>query len=327
MGTLYWWFTYGDVLKFLGDKVVTTGMLIYNNYCRILDCFFDRIENPDGSFRSPKIRSGQADADSVVSKIREFASKAPSKDWYLLWSGLDNKDLVFWLIDKDSEDFKYIKKLVETKTRIITDDDKEYSSLRSIMVDKINHKSLEIQKEIEIISQVGCTNHKYKPFDIEKAKKQFAFVGKKGEELINEYLIREQAAKRIESFEWKNKNSESGLPFDFLIKSNTNQKLFVDVKSTRFDFAQNIVFSNQEVGFVNEINNDAQYFVYRVFGMSETNAELRICNQCLAYMNSIDSDVNIFKTSIAKNKTSLMNVSIAVSPINCFTHIQDTIKL
>ena len=39
------------------------------------------------------------------------------------------------------------------------------------MVDKINRSSLSIQKDIEIISQVGGFNNKYKPFDIEKAKK------------------------------------------------------------------------------------------------------------------------------------------------------------
>ena len=318
---------YGDVLKFLGDNVVTTGMLIYGNYCKMLDCFFDRIENPDGTFRSPKIRMGQSDTDSIVSKIRDFASENPNEDWYLLWAGLDNKDLVFWLIGKDSEDYKIIKGLVDAKVRIITDEDKVYSQLRNIMVDKINRTSLSIQKDIEIISQVGGFNRNYKPFDIEKAKKQFAIVGKRGEELINEYLIKEQAAKRIESFDWKNKSRESGLPFDFIIKSSESQTQYVDVKSTRFDFTQRIVFSHQEVSFVHQINNDAQYFVYRVFDISENNAGLRICNQCLPYMTVVDSDVNSFKHKMEANKTSIMGLSLAVSPTDCFGKIQGLIKL
>lgn len=318
---------YGDVLKFLGDNVVTTGMLIYGNYCKILDCFFDRIENPDGTFRSPKIRTGKSDSDSIVSKIREFASENPNEEWYLLWAGLDNKDLVFWLIGKNSDDYKIIKGLVDAKVRIITDEDKAYNQLRNTMVDKINRTSLDIQKDIEIISQVGGFNRNYKPFDIEKARKQFAFVGKRGEELINEYLAKEQAAKRIDSFDWKNKSRESGLPFDFIIKSNENQTQYVDVKSTMFDFAQRIVFSHQEVSFVHQINNDAQYFVYRVFEISETNAGLRICNQCLPYMNVIDSDVNSFKMKMKVNKTSIMGMSLAVSPKDCFAKIQDIIKL
>ena len=65
---------YNDVLQFLGDSVVTTAMLVYGDYCQMLDCYFDRIENPDGTFRSPKIRIGNKNEDSVVSKIREFGS-------------------------------------------------------------------------------------------------------------------------------------------------------------------------------------------------------------------------------------------------------------
>lgn len=61
---------FNEVLTFLDDSTSTTAMLIHNSYCQILDCFFDRIENPDGTFRSPKIRMGTSSSDSVVSKIR-----------------------------------------------------------------------------------------------------------------------------------------------------------------------------------------------------------------------------------------------------------------
>lgn len=44
---------YNDVLQFLDDNAITTAMLVYGDYCKMLDCYFDRIENPDGTFRSP----------------------------------------------------------------------------------------------------------------------------------------------------------------------------------------------------------------------------------------------------------------------------------
>ena len=56
------------------------------------------------------------------------------------------------------------------------------------MINKINRSSVGIQKEIEIISQTGIQSKKYKTFDLEKAKRNFALVGKRGEELVNEYL-------------------------------------------------------------------------------------------------------------------------------------------
>lgn len=305
---------YNDVLQFLGDNVVTTAMLVYGDYCQMLDCYFDRIENPDGTFRSPKIRIGNKNEDSVVTKIREFALTDASADWYLLWSGLENKDLVFWLINSNSNDYNIIKDLVGAKARIITDEDKVYTSIKNLMVNKINHSSIEIQKEIEIISQTGVQSKKYKRFDLGKAKINFVLVGKKGEELANEYFERLKALHELDSFEWMNKSRESGLPYDFIL----NKEQYVDVKSTRFDFSQNIVFSNQEVGFVNQQKSDSAYSVYRVFDLTETNANLRICTHCMPYMEKLNQDVHTFNDAIIQIKTQLLGLNVAVSPIDCF---------
>ena len=170
---------FNEVLTFLEDSTSTTAMLVHDSYCQILDCFFDRIENPDGTFRSPKIRMGTSSSDSVVSKIRKFAEELPNDDWYLLWSSLENKDLVFWLINRGSEDFKIIENLVKAKTHIITNQDTAYKHLKLAIVNKINSVSIDIQKEIEIISQVGDLERKFKAYDVEKASKQFAAIGKK----------------------------------------------------------------------------------------------------------------------------------------------------
>lgn len=314
---------YNDVLQFLGDNVVTTAMLVYGDYCQMLDCYFDRIENPDGTYRSPKIRIGKKTEDSVVSKIREFAMTDVNANWYLVWSGLENKDLVFWLINSKSTDFSVIKDLVGSKTHIITDEDKSYASLKNIMVNKINHSSVSIQKEIEIISQTGTQSKKYKPFDLDKAKKNMALVGKRGEELVNEYLERLKNLHTVDSFEWVNKSRESGLPYDFIL----NQKQFIDVKSTRFEFSQDIVFSNQEIDFVKQQNSEFDYSVYRVFDITDANANLKICTQCMPYMEQLYKNVQTFNEAIILNKTRLLGLNIAISPTDCFRNIQNTIKL
>lgn len=314
---------YNDVLQFLGDSVVTTAMLVYGSYCQMLDCYFDRIENPDGTYRSPKIRIGKKDEDSVVSKIREFALTDANADWYLVWSGFENKDLVFWLINSNSDDYNIIKELVGDKTHIITDEDKAYANLKNIMVTKINLSSVDIQKEIEIISLTGTQSKKYKPFDLEKAKRNMALVGKRGEELVNEYLEQLKNMHKVESFEWMNKSKESGLPYDFIL----NQKEYIDVKSTRFDFSQNIVFSNQEIGFVNQQKSAFDYSVYRVFDITEENANLKICTQCMPYMEQLNKNVQTFNEAIIQSKTRLLGLNVAVSPTDCFGNIQDTIRL
>lgn len=319
---------FNDVLTFLGDKTSTTAMLIHDSYCQILDCFFDRIENPDGSYRSPKIRMGSGESISVVAQIRKFAKEQPNNEWYLLWSSLENKDLVFWLISKSSNDFNIIKNIVEDKAHVITEQDIAFQPLKEAIVKKINYVSVGLQKEIEIISQVGNTSRKFKTFDIEKASKQFSIIGKKGEELINEYLEHQKIAQRIRSFDWMNKSRETGLPYDFVIYPEDDKKQFVDVKSTRFDFAQNIVFSSQEVFFANNYIVEAnQYAVYRVFNLDDKSGMLSICNNCMDYMNKLDNYIEKFKTTINSNRTELLKMSLAVSPEDCFAYINEPIQL
>lgn len=319
---------FNEVLTFLEDSTSTTAMLVHDSYCQILDCFFDRIENPDGTFRSPKIRMGANGSDSVVAKIRKFAEEQPNDEWYLLWSSLENKDLVFWLINKSSVDFGIIENLVKANIHIITEQYSAYKPLKLAMVKKINSVSVNIQKEIEIISQVGDLARKFKAYDVEKASKQFAAIGKKGEELINEYLGHELAANRISSFEWMNKSRESGLPYDFVIRPVNSVKQFIDVKSTRFDFKQSIIFSSQEIAFVHNCANAvAEYAVYRVFDMSDNTGILSICNNCSNYMNCLYADIERFKTAIIPTKTTLLKMSLSVSPEDCFSSINTPIKL
>ena len=150
-----------------------------------------------------------------------------------------------------------------------------------------------------------------------------ALVGKRGEELVNEYLEQLKNLHQVESFEWMNKSRESGLPYDFIL----NEKQYIDVKSTRFDFSQNIVFSNQEVGFVNQQKSDFDYSVYRVFDITEANANLKICTQCMPYMEQLNKNVQAFNEAIIQSKTRLLGLNVAVSPTDCFGNIQDIIRL
>ena len=63
---------FDDVLTFLpNSSTVKDAMVIYNNKAEILPLHFDRIQNSDGSYRSPKIRAGARNGESVLSFIRK----------------------------------------------------------------------------------------------------------------------------------------------------------------------------------------------------------------------------------------------------------------
>ena len=87
--------------------------LVTEKESKKLMCLLDYIENPDGTFRSPKIRKGANNElnfeglglNSVVREIRKLVSESAGNDWYLLWFATDNQHLVFVLFEFRSELF------------------------------------------------------------------------------------------------------------------------------------------------------------------------------------------------------------------------------
>lgn len=313
----------GDVFTFLEDEdVVKQAMLIYEDYCDILTCSFDRIENPDGSFRSPKIKTGTNRIDSVVGKIREFARQFPTSNWYLVWVGLESEELVFWLIKEDSQDFELAKRFFQKDRQVLSELDPSFQSAMEFLMNKVNFVSDNIKGELEVASQVGSSHYTFKPIDLEKAQKRFKEIGERGEELIKEYLEKQKEIGNIAQYKWVNKNHESGLPYDFLI----NDKLFVDVKSTDCNFEQSVFFSGDEIEFASSLSKN-EYSVFRVFDMKTETRKLKICKECSRYLNSIQHSITDFKTQVEREKSILQTIKLGVNPINCFTEFGPTIEL
>ena len=91
--------------------------LVYSDSIKRLLCLLDYIENPDGSFRSPKIRKGsesellvnEMKINSVVRELRDIIYKTDTKkDWYLLWFVTEDEHLVFVLFEFRSKLFDFL---------------------------------------------------------------------------------------------------------------------------------------------------------------------------------------------------------------------------
>lgn len=314
---------YEGVLEFLEDTdVVKSAMLIYDDYCDILNCSFDRIKTPEGRYRSPKIRIGSDVSSSIVNKIREFAKEDINANWYLAWTGLESKELVFWLIKGGSEDYKVAQTFFPSEKSILEESSPTFDMAKEYLLKRINFVSVDVQKDIEVKSQIGDKARIYKPKDIENAERLFGETGKKGEELIAQYLEKEKKFGHIQSYQWANQSRESGLPYDFII----NDKQFVDVKSTRFDFEQYLYFSDAEIEFVTR-KDSLTYSVYRVFDMSTDVKKLRICNNCNNYMQNINTPILNIKKEMEVHNTLLDTLKIGVKPNDCFVNIQNPITL
>lgn len=314
---------YDRVLTFLANKdVVKSAILIYNGQSESLEFTFDRIFRHSGKYNSPKIRKGNNPERSLVERIRSVINRDGGEDWYLAWSGLESEDVVFWLIKGGAEDFRIARSFFPSDNIVLDESSPTYDVTKDYLLDKINATSIEIQKDIEVKSQTGDAMGLYKPRDIYNAEKLYRKVGREGEELVEQYLEKEKFAKRIDSYKWVNKSFESGLPYDFVI----NKKLFVDVKATRFDFEQFLFYSNREIEFASSKKASA-YSVYRVYDMKSSERKLRICTNCSAYMQSVQTPISVFQNELESKRVLLQNIKLGIKPKICFTKIDDPIIL
>lgn len=302
---------YDDILTFLSDQMVEEEvMLIYKNDCSMVDCYFDRIENPDGSFRSPKIRKGSRNAISVVNVIRDYAHSLHNNiNWYLIWFGLESEKLVFYLFNDKSQDYNDISHIINLGINgRITSSDMRFSSLINYLENIINKNGINIIEELEILSQTG-DNKKYKTFDIEKANELFKETGKLGETLIAEYLDKLKYQGTIANFSWLNRSQETALPYDFTIQELNQNIIHIDVKATAYKFEQPMVFSSQEIEF---IKNIPYYHVYRVYDLSENQKHLRICENSKGFMPDLHQCISNFRSQLNPYSVNLQSAKLAI---------------
>ncbi|HIP13081.1 MAG TPA: DUF3883 domain-containing protein [Arcobacter sp.] len=301
----------------------TSSQLIYKQTTMEVISFLDYIQNPNGSYRSPKIRSARnaelllyPNRTSVVRKIREIASNENPSEWFLLWFGLENEELVFLLIKKDTEDYQEIVSIIGELKRndTIKTTSSSFPKVINFLNTKVNTLNFSYIEELELLAQTHQEElkHRIKPkrYDIEKAQKLFQKIGKKGEELVNEHLAKLKVANQIKNFIWVNKSNESGFPYDFEITNNSNQLIYSDAKSTSYKFEQKIIFSFQELKFIQQNNN---YLIHRVYGLNET-PKLRICNNIETISHDFVNELNTFSTKVKQTGLNLNSMKVSINP-------------
>jgi hypothetical protein len=330
---------FDDTLEFVSEAHKTaSAKLIYQNTAKELVCLLDFIENPDGSFRSPKIRKGDNNelevegvrTNSIVREIREIVRATnPNENWYLLWFGLQNTELVFHLFRQNSKEYNDILALIpnfENRGRIENTDNNFIPVLKYLEITTDN-SSTEFLQELELIAQTDEIPIKIiKPrfFDIEKAKLNYALTGRKGEELIAQYLDKLKTENKIIDFNWMNQSRESSFPYDFEINNLNGSNIFTDVKTTSYTFEQGMVFSKSELSFINQNSN---YHVYRVFDLKEENPALRICENISTLSNPLITNISTFESEILIHETKLNSLKLAIAPTNRLLNFNDKIIL
>jgi hypothetical protein len=305
---------YDDILTFLPNQDFdSVAKFIYNQNVEDVEFTFNRIENPDGTFRSPKIKAGGRGVVSVLTVIREQVRLNPiNYDWYLIWFGLESEEVVFYLFNNQSNDYQQVSQIINLTNRgRIEKTNHQFSSLINYLENLVNKTSGKIIEELEVESQLG-TSKKFKPFDLEKANEIFKATGKSGEELVNKHLDLLKAKGQILNFTWYNKNLEQGLPYDFTIQENNNNVIHLDVKSTLYKFDRPMIFSGREIDFITTTPN---YSIYRVYNLTDTaNPYLRVCNNSKTLASTLIPHISDFRNNLQALNVGLPSVKFAIAP-------------
>lgn len=327
-----------DTLDFIDDlHQQSFAQFIYEDSIKELLSFLDPIKNPDGTSRSPKIRSAETSElniweiriNSVVREIREIVSKDQHHEFYLMRFWLESEDIVFFLIKKEGKDYNNIQDIIGkfNPRWTIERNDKNFGQIINLLNKKINNLNMNYIEELEVVAQTGEVSTKGRikprPYDIEKAKKIFKEIGKRGEELINSYLKILESQNQISGFKWMNEEEESGMPYDFEITDINNKLFYTDVKSTSYKFEQRMIFSGQELKFINQNEN---FLIHRVFNMQET-PKLKICNNINILSNEFIPNMDTLDINIAKIGLKVNSIKIEVPSILQILNFENEISL
>lgn len=307
------------VLRFLADRDIVSedSIFIYGNNFEYIDAYFDRIKNPDGSFRSPKIRTGERNCVSIVSTIREIVKSCPSLVWHLIWFGLKNEKIVFFLFNNMSSDYREleIEGLFRSKRAVaLNDTHPMFHKLVKFLENKVNKNGIEILKELEVASQIEelKPNKRLKKYDIDMINQKFKEIGYEGEALIAKYLKDKVLKEQLLSCEWHNEISESGLPYDFTIQDNQANIYYLDVKTTSYGFNQKMIFSTQEIEFIS--NSGTNYCIYRVYKTDDDKYFLRICYDCKNLSKIIWDQTTKYANELDEIQVEFKSAKLAIPP-------------
>ena len=115
------------------------------------------------------------------------------------------------------------------------------------------------------------------------AKRRAEEVGQMGEEFVNSLLQEGIDRREVASFEWESAQNAVS-PYDFRATDARGTETYIDVKATGGEFERTIHISLAEL---DEIAARDRYEIYRVYGMTEAVARLRVASDLKPFARAV----------------------------------------
>ena len=285
-------------------------ILQYDNSIEHLPFYFDRIQRKDGNYDSPKTRFGNEDENTIARRIREITSTQPADTkWYLIWFSLKDEQPVFILLNEKSQIYQDITAAnitFPTRASALTAKSPHFVTFLQLLekhtagIGVNPTEELQTADELEIsVAKNAPTPADFRTFDIGEAREKREKIGREGEEKIKKYFEDCKARGKILNYTWANCGKESGLPYDFILETTADGIVYLDVKTTDYQFNEQMHFSSQEIAFATSPNyENSKYHVYRVYKNDADELCLRICANARELFKSIHSFTLDYKSAI-----------------------------
>ena len=85
-------------------------------------------------------------------------------------------------------------------------------------------------------------------------------------------------------------------------------------------------YSNREIEFAASKRDNA-YSVYRVYDMKSEERKLKICTNCSAYMQSVQTPISVFQNELEARLAVLQHIKLGIKPNICFINVNNEIVL
>lgn len=126
--------------------------------------------------------------------------------------------------------------------------------------------------------------------ELAKAKKTAERVGRDGEGLVHHYLTQQIDCETLSNIEWVSSVNATA-PFDFIAEDNEGNSVRIDAKSTEGPFSRKLHISSAEIEAASDLS--IPYVIYRVYGIHEDGAFLRISKPIGGLATSVQASVKL----------------------------------